>query len=178
MQFNCQVIVVKVSLGKCWANFIAYSTWHYNTLKPSETLEKKKKDLFCHNMSLFVYLQHTKTDVGVNNNQDYKREGKEAVRVTLVEAKKGVNDIPTSVRICENMTERRRTHCHYSCYSYTWITPESTITDTHFWNSHSLLSRGHTCLVFSQREIQWKWKACCEREKTKRVKSFVYISDG
>ena len=30
---------------------------------------------------------------------------------------------------------------------------------THLWNSHSLLSRGHTCRVLSQREMQWKWKA-------------------
>lgn len=37
-------------------------------------------------------------------------------------------------------------------------------TDTHFWNSHSLLSSGHTCLVFSQRDIQWKWKACWGKE--------------
>merc|ERR1719317_467914 len=29
----------------------------------------------------------------------------------------------------------------------------------YFWNSQSLLSRGHTCLVFNQREMQWKWKA-------------------
>ena len=32
--------------------------------------------------------------------------------------------------------------------------------NTHFWNSHSRLSSGQTCLVFSQREMQWKWKAC------------------
>ncbi len=38
---------------------------------------------------------------------------------------------------------------------------------THFWNSHSLLSRGHTCLVFSQREMQWKWNACCRTKNTK-----------
>lgn len=38
-------------------------------------------------------------------------------------------------------------------------------TDTYFWNSHSLLSSGHTCLVFNQREIQWKWKACWENRK-------------
>ena len=31
---------------------------------------------------------------------------------------------------------------------------------TYFWNSHSLLSKGHTCLVFNHREIQWKWNAC------------------
>lgn len=31
---------------------------------------------------------------------------------------------------------------------------------THFWNSHSRLSRGQTWRVFSQREMQWKWKAC------------------
>lgn len=37
---------------------------------------------------------------------------------------------------------------------------------THFWNSHSLLSRGHTCLVFSQREMQWKWNACCRTKNT------------
>ena len=33
----------------------------------------------------------------------------------------------------------------------------------YFWNSQSLLSRGHTCLVFNQREMQWKWNACCIR---------------
>lgn len=26
--------------------------------------------------------------------------------------------------------------------------------------THSLLSKGQTCLVLSQREMQWKWKAC------------------
>ena len=31
----------------------------------------------------------------------------------------------------------------------------------YFWNSQSLLSRGQTCLAFSHREMQWKWKACC-----------------
>lgn len=35
-------------------------------------------------------------------------------------------------------------------------------TTTYFWNSHSLLSNGQTCLVLSQRDIQWKWKACCK----------------
>jgi hypothetical protein len=30
----------------------------------------------------------------------------------------------------------------------------------YFWNSQSLLSRGHTWRVFNQREMQWKWKAC------------------
>lgn len=30
----------------------------------------------------------------------------------------------------------------------------------YFWNSQSLLSRGQTCLAFSHREMQWKWKAC------------------
>jgi hypothetical protein len=39
----------------------------------------------------------------------------------------------------------------------TWVTRNKA---TYFWNSHSLLSRGHTCLVLSQREIQWKWNAC------------------
>merc|ERR1719431_2134241 len=29
----------------------------------------------------------------------------------------------------------------------------------YFWNSQSLLSRGHTWRVLSQREMQWKWKA-------------------
>ena len=29
----------------------------------------------------------------------------------------------------------------------------------YFWNSHSLLSNGHTCLVFNQRLIQCKWNA-------------------
>ena len=29
----------------------------------------------------------------------------------------------------------------------------------YFWNSHSVLSRGQTWRVFSQREMQWKWKA-------------------
>merc|ERR1719340_141096 len=29
----------------------------------------------------------------------------------------------------------------------------------YFWNSQSLLSRGHTCRVFSHLEMQWKWKA-------------------
>jgi len=32
---------------------------------------------------------------------------------------------------------------------------------TNFWNSHSRLSRGQTWRVFSQRDMQWKWKACC-----------------
>ena len=30
----------------------------------------------------------------------------------------------------------------------------------YFWNSQSRLSKGQTCRVFSQREMQWKWKAC------------------
>lgn len=30
---------------------------------------------------------------------------------------------------------------------------------SYLWNSHSLLSSGHTCRVLSQREMQWKWKA-------------------
>jgi hypothetical protein len=34
--------------------------------------------------------------------------------------------------------------------------------ETYFCNSHSRLSRGQTFLVFSQREMQWKWKACWE----------------
>ena len=29
----------------------------------------------------------------------------------------------------------------------------------YFWNSHSVLSSGQTWRVFSQREMQWKWKA-------------------
>lgn len=33
--------------------------------------------------------------------------------------------------------------------------PESAQT----WNSHSLLSRGHTWRVFNHREMQWKWNA-------------------
>ena len=32
----------------------------------------------------------------------------------------------------------------------------------YFWNSQSLLSSGQTWRVFSQREMQWKWKACYE----------------
>lgn len=28
--------------------------------------------------------------------------------------------------------------------------------------THSLLSRGQTCLVLSQRDMQWKWNACCD----------------
>lgn len=35
----------------------------------------------------------------------------------------------------------------------------------YFWNSQSLLSRGQTWRVFSHREMQWKWKACCEQGK-------------
>ena len=31
--------------------------------------------------------------------------------------------------------------------------------DSYLWNSHSRLSRGQTCRVLSQREMQWKWKA-------------------
>lgn len=31
---------------------------------------------------------------------------------------------------------------------------------TYFWSSHSRLSSGHTLRVLSQREMQWKWKAC------------------
>lgn len=38
--------------------------------------------------------------------------------------------------------------------------------DTYFWNSHSLLSSGHTCRVLSQREMQWKWKACWKKRYT------------
>lgn len=39
---------------------------------------------------------------------------------------------------------------------------------TYFWNSHSLLSNGHTCLVLSQREMQWKWKACYKNIHTNK----------
>jgi len=38
------------------------------------------------------------------------------------------------------------------------------VQDTYFWNSHSLLSSGHTWRVLSQREMQWKWKACWKRK--------------
>jgi hypothetical protein len=34
--------------------------------------------------------------------------------------------------------------------------------NTNFCSSHSRLSSGHTFLVLSQREMQWKWKACCK----------------
>ena len=40
-----------------------------------------------------------------------------------------------------------------------------TARDTYFWNSHSLLSNGHTCRVLSQREMQWKWKACWKKRQ-------------
>ena len=33
-------------------------------------------------------------------------------------------------------------------------------TEAYFWNSHSLLSSGHTCLVFNHLDMQWKWNAC------------------
>lgn len=36
---------------------------------------------------------------------------------------------------------------------------------TYFWSSHSRLSSGHTFLVLSQREMQWKWNACCRRAR-------------
>lgn len=34
----------------------------------------------------------------------------------------------------------------------------------YFWNSQSLLSRGHTWRAFSHLEMQWKWKACYRRD--------------
>jgi hypothetical protein len=40
----------------------------------------------------------------------------------------------------------------------------------YFWNSQSRLSSGHTWRVLSQREMQWKWKACC------RLKSVYNLS--
>ena len=39
----------------------------------------------------------------------------------------------------------------------------------YFWNSQSLLSSGHTCLVFNQRDMQWKWKACYSPVSFRRV---------
>lgn len=38
---------------------------------------------------------------------------------------------------------------------------------TYFWNSHSLLSNGHTWRVFNHLEMQWKWNACCGIYKMK-----------
>jgi hypothetical protein len=38
-------------------------------------------------------------------------------------------------------------------------------TSTYFCSSHSRLSRGQTFLVLSQREMQWKWKACWVKEQ-------------
>lgn len=38
---------------------------------------------------------------------------------------------------------------------------ERSQTLTYFCISHSRLSSGHTLRVFSQRDIQWKWNACC-----------------
>lgn len=35
-----------------------------------------------------------------------------------------------------------------SAWTQSWLT---------FWKSHSRLSSGHTCRVFSQREMQWNW---------------------
>ena len=55
----------------------------------------------------------------------------------------------------------------------TWVTRNKA---TYFWNSHSLLSRGHTCLVLSQREIQWKWNACwnqCNHGNQHKTKSNI-----
>jgi len=55
----------------------------------------------------------------------------------------------------------------------TWVTQNKA---TYFWNSHSLLSRGHTCLVLSQREIQWKWNACwnqCNHGNQHKTKSNI-----
>jgi hypothetical protein len=70
-----------------------------------------------------------------------------------------------------------------------WVTRNKA---TYFWNSHSLLSRGHTCLVLSQREIQWKWNACwnqrnhgnqhktkskiMRKQNVKCIKSWKYVA--
>lgn len=53
--------------------------------------------------------------------------------------------------------------------------PNSATLSLHKRNSpHSLLSSGHTCLVLSHLEMQWKWNACYpsgEREVTVGIKS-------
>jgi len=40
---------------------------------------------------------------------------------------------------------------------------EQHIQRPYFWNSQSRLSSGHTCRALSHREMQWKWKACCNQ---------------
>jgi hypothetical protein len=45
----------------------------------------------------------------------------------------------------------------------------------YFWNSQSRLSSGHTWRVLSQREMQWKWKACCSFESQYMI-SYVPIA--
>lgn len=45
----------------------------------------------------------------------------------------------------------------------------------YFWNSHSLLSRGQTCLVFNHLEMQWKWKACCKKNILIHVIDMIFL---
>jgi hypothetical protein len=44
--------------------------------------------------------------------------------------------------------------------SICWRQNTGTVASTYFCISHSRLSSGHTFLVLSQREMQWKWNAC------------------
>lgn len=53
------------------------------------------------------------------------------------------------------------------------------VQDTYFWNSHSLLSSGHTWRVLSQREMQWKWKACWKTKfRSHNFRMYERISTG
>jgi len=47
---------------------------------------------------------------------------------------------------------------------YPFFSKSECLKMTYFWNSHSLLSRGHTWRVFNQRDIQWKWNACWNKK--------------
>eukprot|EP00416_Gambierdiscus_australes_P045564 CAMPEP_0171092830 /NCGR_PEP_ID=MMETSP0766_2-20121228/37613_1 /TAXON_ID=439317 /ORGANISM="Gambierdiscus australes, Strain CAWD 149" /LENGTH=94 /DNA_ID=CAMNT_0011551143 /DNA_START=31 /DNA_END=311 /DNA_ORIENTATION=+ len=44
----------------------------------------------------------------------------------------------------------------------------------YFWNSHSPLSKGQTCRVFNQREMQWKWKAWLQTPQATVHSSLVW----
>merc|ERR1719343_1434193 len=44
----------------------------------------------------------------------------------------------------------------------------------YFWNSHSPLSNGQTCLVFSHLEMQWKWNAWLQTPQATVHSSLVW----
>ena len=82
-------------------------------------------------------------------------------------AQERVHPARTSAAVSEDASEQRirrggeRGKPHRSAVSLHPFPETTKRAETYFWNSHSRLSRGHTWRVLSQREMQWKWNACC-----------------